>query len=56
MQSVPIATKVTSSTPCKWESLQHYLIKFVSDIHMISSVFSDLSTYPPPQTIPLSEM
>ena len=39
MQSVPITTKVASSNPAHGEvySMQHYVIKFVSDLRQISS-------------------
>jgi hypothetical protein len=38
MQSVPITTKVVSSNPAPGEmhSMQHYVIKFVSDVRWIS--------------------
>jgi hypothetical protein len=41
MQSVPITTKVVSLNPvhCKVHSIQHYVIKFVSDLRR-SVVFS----------------
>ena len=37
MQSVPITTKVVSSNPGRGEvfSIQHYVIKFVSDIRQV---------------------
>jgi hypothetical protein len=37
MQSVPIATKVVSSNPVHGEmySIQHYVIKFVSDMRRV---------------------
>ena len=39
VQSVPITTKVVSSNPVHGEmySIQHYVIKFVSDLRQISS-------------------
>jgi len=38
MQSVPIITKVVSSKPNNGEvySIQHYVIKFVSDLRQVS--------------------
>jgi hypothetical protein len=38
MQSLPITTKVVSSNPTRGEeySIQHYVIKFVSDLHQVS--------------------
>jgi hypothetical protein len=38
MQSVPITTKVVSSNSIHWEvySIQHYVIKFVSDLGQVS--------------------
>jgi hypothetical protein len=38
LQSVPITTKVVSSNPTHGEvySIQHYVIKFVSDLHWFS--------------------
>jgi hypothetical protein len=37
MQSVPITTEVVSANPAhgKMYSMQHYVIKFVSDLSMI---------------------
>jgi hypothetical protein len=39
MQSVPITTKVVSSNPAhgKVYSIYHYMIKFVSDLRLVSS-------------------
>ena len=39
MQSVPITTNVVSSNPThgKVYSIQHYMIKFVSDLRLVSS-------------------
>ena len=44
MQSVPITTKVVSSNPVHGEvySIQHYAIKFVSDLRQLSN-FSAIS-------------
>ena len=41
VQSVPITTDVVSSYPvhCKVYSIQHYVIKFVSDLRQISGFF-----------------
>ena len=38
MQSVPITTKVVNSNPAHGEvySIQHYAIKFVSDLRQVS--------------------
>jgi D-mannonate dehydratase len=38
LQSVPITTKVVSSNPVHGEvySIQHYVIKFVSDLRQVS--------------------
>ena len=38
MQSVPITTKVVSSNPAHGEvcSIQHYVMKFVSDLRQVS--------------------
>jgi hypothetical protein len=40
MQSVPIATKVVSSNPVHGEvySIQHYVIKFVSDLRQVGEI------------------
>ena len=37
MQLVPITTKVVSSNPANYEvySIQHYVIKFVSDLRQV---------------------
>ena len=49
MQSVPIATKVVSLYPVHGEvySIQHYVIKFVSDLRQISG-FLLVLRFPPP--------
>jgi hypothetical protein len=50
MQSMPITTKVTSSNPAHGEmySIQHYVIKFVSDLRQVSGF------PPPPSTLVFS--
>ena len=48
MQSVPITTKVVSSNPAKGKvySIQHYVIKFVSDLRQVwLVVFSGYSGF-----------
>ena len=49
VQSVPITTKVVSSNPTHGEVylIQHYVIKFVSDLRQISS-FLRVLRFPPP--------
>jgi hypothetical protein len=49
VQSVPITTKVVSSNPIhgKVYSLQHYVIKFVSDLRQVSG-FLRVLQFPPP--------
>jgi len=49
MQSMPITTKVVSSNPAHSEvySIQHYPIKFVSDLRQISG-FLRVLQFPPP--------
>jgi hypothetical protein len=46
MQSVPITTNVVSSNPVhgKAYSIQHYVIKFVSDLGQVTSVSSTNKT------------
>jgi len=41
MKSVPITTKVLSSNPVQGEvySIQHYVIKFVSDLRQVSKFY-----------------
>jgi hypothetical protein len=41
VQSVPITIKVVSSNPAHGEmhSIQHYVIKFVSDLRQVSVLF-----------------
>jgi hypothetical protein len=41
LQSVPIITKVVSSNPAHGEaySIQHYVIKFVSDLQQVGGFF-----------------
>ena len=48
-QSVPITTKVVSLNPVHGElySIQHYVIKFVSDLRQITS-FLQVLWFPPP--------
>ena len=49
MQSVTITTNVVSSNPAHGEvySLQHYAIKFVSDLRQIGAFLRELR-FPPP--------
>ena len=49
MQSVPITTEVVSSNPIhgKVYSMQHYVIKFVSDLRQIGG-FLLVLRFPPP--------
>ena len=52
MQSVPITNKVVSSNPIHVEvySIQHYVIKFVSDLQQVSGflrIHLHIPTYPP---------
>jgi hypothetical protein len=49
VQSVPIATNVVSSNPVYDEvySIQHYMIKFVSDLGQVSG-FLRVLRFPPP--------
>jgi hypothetical protein len=49
MQSVPITTKVVSLNPTHGEvySVQHYVIKFVSDLQQVSG-FLWVLWFPPP--------
>ena len=46
MQSVPITTTVMSSNPVHGEVylIQHYVIKFVSDLRQVGGFFSVSST------------
>ena len=48
-QSVPITTKVVSSNPVHGEvySIQHYVIKFLSDLWQVGGFLSVLR-FPPP--------
>ena len=57
MQSLPITTKVVSSNPVHGEvySIQHYVIKFVSDLRQVVgflrySGFLHQENWPPPYT------
>ena len=49
VQSAPITTKVVSSNPVHGEvhSMQHYVIKFVSDLRQVSG-FLRVLLFPPP--------
>jgi hypothetical protein len=49
VQSVPITTNVVSSNPVHGEvySIQHYVIKFVSDLKQVSG-FLRVLLFPPP--------
>jgi hypothetical protein len=49
VQSVPITTKVVSSNPVHGEvySIQHYVIKFVSDLRQLGG-FLWVLQFPPP--------
>ena len=51
MQSVPITTKVVSSNPANGEvySIEHYVIKFVSDLRDVSGFLDFQSNRPPGQ-------
>jgi len=48
MQSVPITTKVVSLNPAHGEvySIQHYVIKFISDLQQVSGFFRVLQIPP----------
>jgi hypothetical protein len=50
VQSVPINTKVVSSNPIHGEvySIQHYVIKFASDLRQVSG-FLWVLRFPPPK-------
>ena len=50
VQSVPITTKVVSLNPTHGEvySIQHYVIKFVSDLRQVSGFLWVLMFPPPP--------
>ena len=49
VQSVPITTKVVSSNPVHGEvySIEHYVIKFVSDLRQVGG-FLRVLRFPPP--------
>jgi len=49
MQSVPITTNVVRSNPVHGEvySIQHYVIKFVSDLRQVDG-FLQVLWFPPP--------
>ena len=52
VQSVPITTKILSSNPVHGEvySIQHYVIKFVSDLRQVCG-FLRVLRFPPPITL-----
>jgi hypothetical protein len=45
MQSVPITTNVVSANPT--QAMQHYVIKFVSDLQQVSGFLRALQFHPP---------
>ena len=49
MQSVPITTNVTSSNPAHGEVylIQHYVIRFVSDLRQVGGLLRVLWFHPP---------
>jgi hypothetical protein len=47
MQAVPITTNVVSSNPT--QAIQHYVIKFVSDLRQVSGFLWELQ-FPPNKT------
>ena len=49
MQSVPITTNVASSNPAHGEVylIQHYVIRFVSDLRQVSGLLRVLWLHPP---------
>jgi len=49
VQSVSITTKVVRSNPAHGEvySMQHYVIKFVSDLQQVSGILLVLLFHPP---------
>jgi hypothetical protein len=49
MQSVPITTNVASSNPAHGEVylIQHYVIRFVSDLRQVGSLLRVLWFHPP---------
>ena len=49
MQSVPIPTKVVSSNHAYWEvySMQHYVIKFASDLRQVGCFLHQSINWPP---------
>jgi len=47
MQSVPIPIKVVSSNPIEVYLIQHYVIKFVSDLWQVSGFLRVLQFSPP---------
>ena len=52
VQSVPITTTVVSSNPIHYEvySIQHYVIKFVSDLRQVGG-FLRVPRFPPPKKL-----
>ena len=48
MQSLPITTNVVSSNPAP--AIQHYVIKFVSDLRQVGG-FLRVLLFPPPITL-----
>jgi phosphatidylserine decarboxylase len=52
VQSVPITTTVVSSNPIHGEvySIQHYVIKFVSDLRQVGG-FLRVPRFPPPKKL-----
>jgi hypothetical protein len=57
MQSVPITTNVVGSNPSHDEvySIQHYVIKFVSDLRLIGG-FLQVLRFPPPDHHDIAEI
>jgi len=49
VETVPITTKIVSSNPAHGEvySIQHYMIKFVSDLRQVGG-FLQVLRFPPP--------
>jgi len=58
MQSVSITTKVVSSNPAYGEmnSIQHYMIKFVSDLWLVGGILQVLRYSPPIKLTPTIEL
>ena len=57
MQSVPITSKVVRSNPVHGEvfSMQHYVIKFVSDLRQVGG-FLRVLQFPPPNKTDLHDI